>query len=312
MQRETHIDIAKGIAIILMIIGHGKLPALADNFIYSFHMPLFFFCSGYFFRLKPIDQTCSIIKTLVTKHIKPYLITSFAMFILLGLWYKEILPYRSIGFFFPNGNGNTLFLANIPGWGPIWFLLSLLWCRIAYLYIARFKYPFLLSILIFVASFILGHYICNLPLGILPGLCGVVFYSAGSYFRQMQISHLQYICLILCWIGCIFFSRLEMTCFTYKCWPIDICGALGGIVCTLKFSQYIDKSSIWRKCKKVLLWTGTNSLILLCYHSISFYAVEVFKIYIFSFGNKNLAIALNICFMILFILLHKKFKTTLN
>lgn len=34
MQRETHIDIAKGIAIILMIIGHGKLPALADNFIY--------------------------------------------------------------------------------------------------------------------------------------------------------------------------------------------------------------------------------------------------------------------------------------
>ena len=234
------------------------------------------------------------------------------MAILLSLWYKELLPSsRTIGFLFPNGSRHDiLFLPNIPDWGFIWFLPSLFWCRIAYLYIARLKYPFLLSILVSTASYILGRYVCNLPFGILSGLCGVVFYSAGSYFRQIQISRLQYICLTLCWIGCIFFSQVEMIYFTYKCWPIDICGALGGILCILKLSQYIDKSPGWEKCKKALLWAGTNSLIILCYHCISVYAVEVFKVYIFTFGNKNLAIALNICFVIVFVFLHKKFKVS--
>lgn len=39
-------DIAKGIAIILMVLGHSSLPAVIQNWIYSFHMPFFFFISG--------------------------------------------------------------------------------------------------------------------------------------------------------------------------------------------------------------------------------------------------------------------------
>ena len=48
MQRELKYDIAKGIAIILVIVGHGHcISPLTLSFIYSFHMPLFFFASGY-------------------------------------------------------------------------------------------------------------------------------------------------------------------------------------------------------------------------------------------------------------------------
>jgi fucose 4-O-acetylase-like acetyltransferase len=50
-QRDTAIDIAKGIAILLVFFGHTvTTPALPVRFIYFFHMPLFFFVSGCFFK----------------------------------------------------------------------------------------------------------------------------------------------------------------------------------------------------------------------------------------------------------------------
>lgn len=46
MKRFDWVDIAKGIAILLMILGHSSLPNMIQNWIYSFHMPFFFFISG--------------------------------------------------------------------------------------------------------------------------------------------------------------------------------------------------------------------------------------------------------------------------
>lgn len=45
--RKRWIDIAKGIGIILMVIGHADAPRLLKNWIYGFHMPLFFIIAGY-------------------------------------------------------------------------------------------------------------------------------------------------------------------------------------------------------------------------------------------------------------------------
>ena len=50
-KRIEWVDIAKGIAILLVIIGHTvKFGSLSRNIIFSFHMPLFFILSGYTFR----------------------------------------------------------------------------------------------------------------------------------------------------------------------------------------------------------------------------------------------------------------------
>ena len=48
-KRETEFDIAKGILILCVVIGHGGSDAVAD-FMYRFHMPLFFILSGYFMQ----------------------------------------------------------------------------------------------------------------------------------------------------------------------------------------------------------------------------------------------------------------------
>lgn len=43
-------NVAKGIGIILVVIGHASTNINLLNFIYLFHMPLFFFISGYFYK----------------------------------------------------------------------------------------------------------------------------------------------------------------------------------------------------------------------------------------------------------------------
>jgi fucose 4-O-acetylase-like acetyltransferase len=62
-QRDIWVDYAKGIGILLVVYGHvargmanagitinETLYQLADSMIYSFHMPLFFFCQVCTFR----------------------------------------------------------------------------------------------------------------------------------------------------------------------------------------------------------------------------------------------------------------------
>ena len=52
-KRIGYIDIAKGLGIMIIVLAHNDLagyhPTL-HKFIYSFHIPLFFFLSGMFFR----------------------------------------------------------------------------------------------------------------------------------------------------------------------------------------------------------------------------------------------------------------------
>lgn len=44
---EPWIDVLKGIGIILVVIGHISLDNGMSNWIYTFHMPMFFALSGY-------------------------------------------------------------------------------------------------------------------------------------------------------------------------------------------------------------------------------------------------------------------------
>lgn len=87
-KRIDYFDIAKGIGILLMIIGHMDLKKypLINHFIYSFHMPLFFVISGYFFKVKE-DKIC--IKSIINKLIKPYIIT--CLFIILIQVFKVVV-----------------------------------------------------------------------------------------------------------------------------------------------------------------------------------------------------------------------------
>ena len=62
MKRNTVISICKGMAIILMVMGHADCPGVLSKFLYEFHMPLFFITAGYFFSLRYLDDETTFVK----------------------------------------------------------------------------------------------------------------------------------------------------------------------------------------------------------------------------------------------------------
>lgn len=73
-KRIEYIDLAKAIAILLMVLGHcaslNDIP-LIRSVIYSFHMPLFFIISGYFFKTLALKEG-------VIKYSRTYLLLTMS------------------------------------------------------------------------------------------------------------------------------------------------------------------------------------------------------------------------------------------
>jgi fucose 4-O-acetylase-like acetyltransferase len=82
-KRIEYIDIARGIGILLVVMGHndfGYVSPFAYQVIYSFHMPLFFFLSGYF--LNTTVPFFDFFKKRFNSLLKPYLFTIFLIYFL--------------------------------------------------------------------------------------------------------------------------------------------------------------------------------------------------------------------------------------
>lgn len=125
-QRIEYIDIAKGVGIVFVVLGHvvwgSDDPRLISicYFIYSFHMPLFFILSGLCIK----DSKTLDLMT-IKKKVKAYLIPFFIW----SIAYCFLFHIIDI----PGGNVfeidfNNVFFAHVVsicGLAPIWFLLAL-------------------------------------------------------------------------------------------------------------------------------------------------------------------------------------------
>ena len=120
-QRIVYIDIAKGIGILLVVLAHNELTSYAPflhQFIYAFHMPLFFFLSGMFF--KPEIDFVELLKKRFNSLLLPYFFTIFLIYffeIFLGKMGLPIAWSRIAKAFY--GNGFYL------DWVAMWFLPAL-------------------------------------------------------------------------------------------------------------------------------------------------------------------------------------------
>jgi fucose 4-O-acetylase-like acetyltransferase len=182
--RIEWLDSLKGLAIILVVWGHLNIPIKAETIIYSFHMPLFFFVSGYLFK-----QNNRTLKEYVHRKISGLLVP-YVFFALISIpfgIYLDIVngagfsPLRIlIHFFFINGS---------VGWNaPIWFLIVLFIIEVVYFVISSYK----INRTIFVIfSFALGYIFAlsqvRYPLGLHLISWGLVFYYLGNMAREKLI-----------------------------------------------------------------------------------------------------------------------------
>src|SRR4030065_1660166 len=73
--RIAWVDHAKALGICMVVLGHtAGLPAFGMNLIYSFHMPLFFFLSGYLLKEIHLQQSLSgFLKRMWRTLLVPYI-----------------------------------------------------------------------------------------------------------------------------------------------------------------------------------------------------------------------------------------------
>ena len=315
MKRDYAVDIAKAIGILLMILGHCQgIPWLLRNFIFSFHMPLFFIFSGYFFKL-PQNM-----KEMVNKNIRhlvlPYLFTSLGV-ILFYFFMRNysMVGQKIIGTMMSNGGWpSEKYGSSLPYIGPIWFLLALFWCKLFYVYIHKFTDKCLFaSFIISTIALLIGKYIVNLPFGILTGFCGLVFYSMGVYWRKFNRPfNILYVILgLVIWAFCIRFSHLELATFDCKHYPISMIGSFVGT-----YVVYLISKRTITILRPFMCGIGENTLLILCYHTLSFQIIEMIKQYFLvpngyslnNWGNAILLLVLGLGLPYL----HMKIKQLIN
>ena len=208
-------SVVKGIAIILMVLGHAEAPWFITGFIYLFHMPVFFMAAGYFFSERYLSQPWDFVVRRFKGLYLPFIKWSL-MFLLLhnlmfavgvlneqyGNWTGGVThPYswrdmlqRAVHIVFSMG-GYDEFLA-----GAFWFFRALLLSSLTYLVLRlvvrrvwpRAGGPVAASIIICVLAlgFAVVKIAWNLKIvtvvqGGIRETWGVFFFSAGVLARYL-------------------------------------------------------------------------------------------------------------------------------
>ena len=137
-ERLSWVDTAKGLGIILVVFAHIYMGEAGYKFINSFHMPLFFFLSGFLFNSARFSTGSQLIKTRARTLLLPCL--SFSL-ITYAYW---LVIERSISGsdFSPALAFVNIFLAQggdayLPHNPPLWFLPCLFLTTVAFYYLAK-------------------------------------------------------------------------------------------------------------------------------------------------------------------------------
>lgn len=191
MNRLMWIDELKGIAIILVVIGHlFWLPSELHQIIYAFHIPIFFFISGFLFRQDKYLNIAMLLQKNTHRLLKPYFIfstISLLLFVtLFRLFEKDASLFDAIiGIFY--STSSTLHIIHNQ---PLWFLTCLFVVELIFWLIssvAKSNYSLIVASMIFMTGgFFLNdqYFPLKLPWSIDVALVAAGYYSFGQLARK--------------------------------------------------------------------------------------------------------------------------------
>jgi fucose 4-O-acetylase-like acetyltransferase len=183
---NNSIDNVKGLAILLVVLGHIASPL--SIVIFSFHIPLFFFLGGMF-----IKHAYSISVFLQKNFVR--LIIPFFIFGVLGLVVndiKNLLLHRPQEDFVQSITG-LLFWMDMPHlqhYGfVLWFLPALFWARILSFCLTKYLKinEWLIFMLCVMGSYFFSNSSFTLPFGLDKGLVAVPWVFMGSVYYRHRV-----------------------------------------------------------------------------------------------------------------------------
>ena len=262
MRRIDWIDSLKGFGIFCVTLGHLGCNSLLETHIYSFHMFLFFFLSGFLHSNCGGDFKKYISKKTKTLFV-PFL-TWNVISCLAGLLMNYSISETIRLFFLLDGT--------ICWNAPIWFLLLLFMVEIVFFFIEKhIPYGKFASIpILFILWVFLSGRNIFLKANILP-VC-LLFYTLGAIFKQFYdkyngkiVSKKIHIFLIACLLFCInvlfgiiLNNRISFTGANFG--NVIYCGlaAISGVLFYITVFQHVS----FLRTNKILSYLSKNSLII--------------------------------------------------
>ncbi len=284
--RRRNLDIARGIAIICIILGHLGNSSI-NRVVFTFHVPIFYLIAGYFFneKLGFVDLLKKKARTLLV----PYYVT--CLVIMLASIVQRLIQHKSVvkrlkellyATAYAAGDKYTepFYIASI---GAIWFLWAMFWAE-CFLYLTLKLKPEL-RIFLVAAIFTVGYYSRRLfwfPLSIQAGCCALLFLYVGYLIKSAEEPYKNssketkvFIAVAAAIVWAAFmrdFVSFWLVHSDIGRGMIDVFGSLCGCWCVVLISTFIDKKV--SLVSTFLSFLGRYSLLMLCAHK---FELSIFK-----------------------------------
>ena len=276
-KENTMVSVAKGIGILLVLIGHFCLIPWIKRFIYLFHMPLFFFLSGYLFTDKDIKEFPRYIFKKIKSLYLPFVACNmFAM--LFHNFFCSIGVYNPDELFSKTSEVikyivKVLLCIKMEDIvAPMWFLPILLAVSVLYFLLRSVTRNNFITSIVVVVIFCLSYLFVLMDLKegisrafILVGI-GMWSFHLGNIYKQYETNIMKVssrpifvICCIVIEVVLSLFVDINMIQMRFSNPLFYTIGELLGINVILWISYRI-------KNNKVLRFFGNNSLMILKWH----------------------------------------------
>lgn len=310
-QKENFLSVAKALGIILMVVGHAGCPDFLYRFIYMFHMPLFFFCSGYLFkRADGWDGLYRFMGKKVRGLYWPYVKWSLLFLLLHNLFYVWHLydPHVVAKYSFEDFLDKFVHvLFTMTGHDklldPFWFMkqlfLSSIFVSILIFWQGRLhlKYKGLLTgLLLVLLSSICKYYDWGLPVvwDLSIVFLSSFFFYAGFLYRVNEMC-LAWVMkwgwiwgfLVVLVVVVVYHDYLDMLFYSSTSVFLFVFGALAGIA--MMFSISYQMECLPMGIKKILYYIGNHTMTVLALHLLAFKLGSLLKILVYGLPVERLA-----------------------
>ena len=183
--RLEYLDVAKGLGILCVVIGHEFIPMILSDWIYSFHMPLFFIVSGYFCSKREFGE---VIAKGWKRLLLPILVTTIVANI--GMTF---IFFRSGEWLGPSVSSWIFSVVTFNGEFDVvglWFVWALFWGKIYFCFLQKLpKYQiFIVSVLLFFLGYTLYPTLRgSVPWHIDKSLQVPIFLFVGMLLNQYEV-----------------------------------------------------------------------------------------------------------------------------
>ena len=303
--RDTSISISKAIAIILMVIGHAGCPGFLHNLIYQFHIPLFFFVSGYCFK----DKYLTEFRTYSFRRVKgiylPYVKYALGFLLLHNLFFHLNIYNAYYGY---NGIGLSLYsLKDIASralrittsmageeqlLGGYWFMKILFltsfvsFAFLKYLRDKRFQTGGLIFLYIIIFVITRSESTSSFWTSVWYTCFATIFFVLGKIISEYKIPK-RWWWTTLFVVIVVGLSVINPSGFTTKDnILLYIAGAMSGILATKNISNHLQNMP---KTAKFLTYIGNNTFTILTWHFLCFKLVSLLIIKVYVLPIKLLA-----------------------